>query len=166
MLKKFFIDSNIILLLIILNSVLIFAQECGANYLWVSVIDLILTVVFLSEIIYKSVYYGFKSFWCQPFNTLDALLVIVRIPSVINFIYPVGIIDLSFLLVIRVLRVLRIFRIIRMFPDFEVIVRNFVLALKQSSAFLLSFFILIIMNFHSIIYSSSKTLIISSILKS
>ena len=136
MLKKFFIDSNIILLLIILNSVLIFAQECGANYLWVSIIDLILTAIFLSEIVYKNVHYGFKTFWRQPINTMDALL--------INFIYPIDIIDLSFLLVLRVLRVLRIFRIIRLFPDFEVIVRNFILALKQSSAFLLSFFILII----------------------
>ena len=144
MFKKFFIDSNIILLLITLNSILIFAQECGANYLWVSIIDLILTAIFLSEIIYKNVHYGFKTFWRQPINTMDALLVILSIPSVINFIYPVGIIDLSFLLALRVLRVLRIFRIIRLFPDFEVIVRNFILALKQSSAFLLSFFILII----------------------
>lgn len=144
MLKKIFIDSNFILLLITLNSVLIFAQECGATYLWVSIIDLIFTVIFLGEIFYKNAHYGIKTFWCHPMNTLDALLVILSIPSVINFIVPIGIIDLSFLLVLRVLRVLRIFRIIRLFPDFEVIVRNFMLALKQSSAFLLSFFILII----------------------
>ncbi len=76
MLKKLFIDSHFILVLIVLNSVIIFAQECGAHFLWLSIIVLLLTFVFLAEIIYKNIHFGFLAYWKNTLNGMDAILVL------------------------------------------------------------------------------------------
>jgi voltage-gated sodium channel len=75
---------------------------------------------------------------------LDGTLVIFSIPSIIEFFIPVGMVNMSFLLILRLLRVLRFFRVLHFFPNFSKVVAGFKTALKQSYAILLSFFIIIV----------------------
>lgn len=112
--------------------------------------------MFLIEMIIKLCHYGVKEYWKNTWNILDGTLVLISIPSLVLLFVPVNMIDLSVLLVLRVLRVFRLFRLAHVFPNFTQIVRNFMLALRQSSAVLLGIVILI-MIFAVISCSMFKT---------
>ena len=51
--------------------------------------------------------------------------------------------DLSFLLVLRLIRTLRFMRVLHFFPNFNQLIKSFKIALRESNAILLCFFVLI-----------------------
>lgn len=87
---------------------------------------------------------GNKEYWKNGWNKLDGTLVILSIPSIICYFLPWNIFDLSILLVLRLLRILRVFRTLHFFPSFSKVVKGFKMAIKDSYAVLLSFFIIIV----------------------
>lgn len=144
MIKKLFLNEKFILATILLNSGIIYSQVSGCNNLYINIIDVICTLIFAIEMICKHIEYGVKGYWKDGWNKLDGTLVIFSIPSVIEFFIPVGMVNVSFLLILRLLRVLRFFRVLHFFPNFSKVVAGFKTALKQSYAILLSFFIIIV----------------------
>lgn len=145
-LKKIFLNEHFILSVIILNAAIIFAQESGCNYLWLQIVDLVCTIIFIIEMAVKQSVYGIRGYWRNGWNCLDGTLVILSLPSLVAFFVPAGAVgNLSILLVLRLLRVLRFFRIVHVFPaSFSVIVKNFGKALRDCSGVFVSFAILII----------------------
>lgn len=119
-------------------------METGFTGTAISIADISCTMFFVIEMIYKNITFGFKKYWTNPLEIMDGILVILSIPTIIEFVFSVEIGDLSFLLVLRVLRILRMFRLTRVFPDFDVIMRNFFMALRKSYAFLLVLFIFVV----------------------
>lgn len=144
MLRKLFLNEKFILAIILLNSGIIYTQVSGYINIYVSIIDIVCTLIFAIEMIYKHIEYGFKGYWKDGWNKLDGILVICSIPSLIEFFVPTGMLNLSFLLILRLLRVLRFFRILHFFPNFSKIVVGFKKALKQSYAILLCFLVIIV----------------------
>lgn len=142
--KKLFLNESIILVVIIANAIIIFAQECGINSSLLNVIDVVCTCLFIIEMIVKQVEFGIKGYWSKGMNILDGILVLCSIPSIIALFLPNSIIDLSFLLILRILRIFRFFRIIHAFPGFSQIAHNFGMALKRSYAVMLGLVIMII----------------------
>jgi voltage-gated sodium channel len=91
----------------------------------------------------KHVEYGVHNYWKNGWNRLDGILVILSIPSVLAFLFPNLLSNLSFLLILRLLRILRFFRIMHFFPNFSKIIKGFKLAMSQTWGVLLSFFVII-----------------------
>lgn len=142
--KKIFLNERLMLMVIIVNSVILFAQQSGATEGWLQVLDVVCTLIFVMEMVAKHLALGLRGYWKNGWNMMDGVLVLLSVPSVVAMLLPVSMTDLSFLLVLRILRVLRFFRLFRVFPGFGQIMKNFGLALRQSWGVMLSILIMIV----------------------
>ena len=142
--KRFFLDERIILVVILINSAVIYLQECGYNPAWIAVVDVICTCLFAIEMIVKIRQEGWRDYWSSGWNRMDGTLVILSVPAVISYFVPTGFVDLSFLMILRILRVFRFFRTFHFFPNFTQIAKNFKRALRESFSVIVGFLILIV----------------------
>ena len=142
--KQLLLNEKFILVIILLNSAIIYAQVAGYENWFVGILDTLCTFIFLFEMIVKHQVYGFKEYWKNGWNRLDGTLVILSLPSVAALFVPNDYADLSFLLIFRLLRVLRFFRVLHFFPNFSKVITGFKKAMRESYAILLSFFVIII----------------------
>lgn len=143
-LRKLFLNEKAILAVIVLNSILLFVQECGYSSPLINTLDVACTIIFIIEMIAKLLEYGFKGYWRSGWNKLDGTLVILSIPSLIFYFIPDVSFDISFLLILRVLRVFRFFRLIHAFPGFTRMIANFANAMRQSYAVFVGLLVMII----------------------
>ena len=146
--KKFWTENKwserFILLVILLNSTIIFLQESGITSPLLSVLDTLCTLIFLVEMIGKIYELGLKGYLASGWNIMDGTLVLLSFPTLVAYVLPNNMMDLSFLLILRVLRVFRFFRLVHVFPNFSNIVRNLKKALRESFAIFVGFLILIV----------------------
>lgn len=143
-LKNLILNEKFILGVILLNAVVIYLQVKEITSPVLTILDVFCTVVFLVEMIIKHKELGLKGYWSSGWNQLDGILVILSLPSLVDLFFPTGMMDLSVLLVLRLLRVLRFFRVLHFFPNFGQIIKGFKLALRESYAILLAFFVIIV----------------------
>ena len=144
MLKKLVLNDKFILSVILLNSCLIYLQVSGYENMFIGVLDLICTLIFLFEMIVKHQELGLRGYWSDGWNKLDGTLVILSLPSVAALFVPNDYAGLSIFMIFRLLRVLRFFRVLHFFPNFSKVVQGFKLAMRDSYAILLSFFVIIV----------------------
>lgn len=144
LLKKIFLNDKFILVVILINSCLIYAQVAGYENWFIGILDTICTFIFLIEMIVKHQVYGFKGYWKDGWNRLDGTLVILSLPSVAALFFPNDYTNLSLFLIFRLLRVLRFFRVLHFFPNFTKVITGFKNAMRESYAILLSFLVIII----------------------
>ncbi|MBP5711159.1 MAG: ion transporter [Bacteroidales bacterium] len=142
--EKIFLNEKIIMAVILLNAVVIYLQISGISTPVLTGLDIACTLIFLMEMILKHLKLGVKEYWRSGWNRLDGILVIVSLPSLVEIFLPTGMMDLSILLIFRLLRVLRFFRVLHFFPNFTQIVKAFKMAMRESYAILLCFFVIIV----------------------
>lgn len=142
--RQVMLNERFILVVILINSVLIYAQVSGYENYFMGILDTICTFIFLFEMIVKHKEYGVKGYWSDGWNRLDGSLVILSLPSVAALFVPNDMADLSFLMIFRLLRVLRFFRVLHFFPNFTKVIEGFKRAMRESYAILLSFLVIII----------------------
>jgi voltage-gated sodium channel len=142
--ERVFLNEKFIFAIILLNAAVIFAEESDVESVVLNIIDIVCTFIFIIEMIVKHIHLGFRGYWKSGWNRLDGILVILSLPSVASLFFPHTGIDLSILMIFRLLRVLRFFRVMHFFPNFTQIIKNFKLAMKQSYAILLAFFVIIV----------------------
>ena len=142
--EKIFLNEKIILAVILLNAVVIYLQISGISTPLLTGLDIACTLFFLIEMILKHLKLGLKEYWRSGWNRLDGILVIVSLPSLVEVFLPTGMMDLSILLIFRMLRVLRFFRVLHFFPNFTQIVKAFKMAMRESYAILLCFWVIIV----------------------
>ncbi len=143
-LEKIFLNEKIIMAVILLNAVVIYLQVSGLSTQLLTGLDFVCTLIFLIEMIVKHIKLGAKEYWRSGWNRLDGILVIVSLLSLVEAFLPTGMMDLSILLIFRLLRVLRFFRVLHFFPNFTQIVKAFKMAMRESYAILLCFFVIIV----------------------
>ncbi len=142
--KNIFTSERFILLIILINSIIIFLQESGVSNVYVNALDAICTIIFIIEMIVKHRLLGIKGYWSSGWNRLDGVLVILSIPSLITYFLPAPYLNISVILILRILRVFRFFRLIHVFPNFGIIIKNLREALKDSLSIFVGFFILVV----------------------
>lgn len=142
--KKLFLSDTFIFIVIFLNAFVIFLEESNVVSPILDILDIVCSIIFLIEMVVKHIELGFKAYWSDGWNKLDGILVILSIPSILMYFLPLEMVDMSVLLTLRLLRILRVFRVMHFFPDFAKIVNGFKLAMSQSYAVLLSFFVIIV----------------------
>lgn len=144
LLNRIFLNDSLIAVVIVVNSVMIFLQECGVSFPMIDTIDVMCTLLFIVEMVVKHVNWGFAGYWSKRWNRMDGVLTLLSIPSLVALFVPVAMQSLSFLLILRILRLFRFFRVMRAFPKFGVIMRNFWLALRETFGIMVVYFVLII----------------------
>ena len=160
MLKRLFINDNVILLLIILNAVIIFINGFALgerNNFLLSLLDNVITVLFIIELIIKLKKYG-RKYFNSNWNKFDFALIVLSIPALMAFVFSGGIHDFSFLLVFRLMRVFKSFRFLKFIPGLDHLFIGIKRALKASIIVILGFvvysFIVGVFSFY--LYSESS----------
>jgi len=146
MLKKLFLNDNIILGLIIANSVVIFLlgyYPDESNQALLTILDNTITALFIVEMVVKLIELGAKGYFAQGWNRFDFILVALSVPALLAFIFGLNLADFSFLLVFRVLRVFKAFRFFRFIPDIDKLFAGLKRAMK-TSVFVLAGFVIYI----------------------
>ena len=112
------LNDKFILIFIVINAGIIFLQESGYSHSWLLYSDIVITFIFLVEMIVKHLSFGFKNYWKDVWNRLDGVLVILSLPSLFEIFFTTGL-NLSFVLALRVFRVFKFFRIIRFLQNIK-----------------------------------------------
>ncbi len=147
MFKRFFLNDNIILGVIILNSLTIlfgaFDNLSTAQINLITSADNIITVVFIIEMIVKLLEFKVKGYFSSNWNKLDCFLVLLSIPALVSWVFDLSLSNLSFFLIFRVLRVFKSFRFLKFVPGITELIRGVQRALKTSVVIILGFCIYI-----------------------
>lgn len=152
MIKKLFLNDRFILLLIVINAVLLFIEgyqihNSGSSY--ITLIDHVITFLFMVEAAIKIQEWGFKSYFKAGWNRFDFALVVLSLPAFITFVSGFETFDVSYLLVFRIFRILRVFKSFRFFqfiPNINALVTDVKRAMKSSVFVLLGFCIFIVVT--------------------
>ena len=81
--------DHLIFAVIMLNSVVIFLQASGYEYMGLNLVDAACTVVFILEMAMKHYVLGTKGYWKDGWNKMDGILVLLSIPAH-HMVYPDG----------------------------------------------------------------------------
>lgn len=130
--KRFFTNDNIMLVLVLINTGIIFVsgfiQNQGGALL---IIDCLFTLLFLFEALVKIRVRGFSEYWSDGWNRFDFILVMLALPSCINVfgdVFP----GTSILLSLRTMRAFKAFRMLKFIPNIEGLLNGIKLAFKAS----------------------------------
>jgi len=146
MFKKLFLNNEFILLLILINSVILFIGgylPSEKHKFIFTIVDNTITGLFIIEIIVKLKVFGIKSYFSSSWNVFDFILILLSVPAFIAFVLNLNLIDFSFLLIFRILRVFKAFRFFKFIPDIGKLVGGLKRAFKTSVFILIGFFIYI-----------------------
>ncbi|WP_291856384.1 ion transporter [Marinilabilia sp.] len=160
MLKRFFLNDNIILGVIILNSITIllgaFDNLSSSQLILITSFDNTITIVFIIEMIVKLLEFRLKGYFSSTWNKLDFFLVLLSIPALISWVFDLSLSNLSFFLVFRVLRVFKSFRFLKFVPGITDLIKGVQRALKTSVVIILGFcvYIFIIGIFSTYLFQS------------
>ena len=132
LIKRFFLNDIIMLVLVLINTGIIFisgfmpGQE-GTLLL----LDGMFTMLFLIEALVKIHVLGFPKYWSNGWNRFDFIIVLLALPSCLNFLgynFPAT----SILLSLRTMRAFKSFRLFQFVPNIERLLNGIKMAFKAS----------------------------------
>jgi len=154
MIKKIFLNNDIILILIIINSIAIFLEGFDLDpkvQNSLMIIDSTITVLFMIELIVKLSIYG-RNYFSSGWNIFDFIIIVVSLPSLISLFTEMGASFFSVFLVFRILRVLKTVRVFRFIPGIDHLILGVMRAVRSTViillGFLVSIFLLGIISYH------------------
>lgn len=144
-LDKTLLNDHVILVVILLNSVVIYLEESGRNHPALLGIDMACTIIFVLEMIAKQACFGVKNYWRNGWNIMDGVLVIISLPSLVFPFLDLTSFHFSAVLTLRLFRVVRFLRIFHFFPNIVQLGQGLKRALRDSGVVLLCFGVLLIL---------------------
>ena len=130
--KRFFTNDNIMLVLVLINTCIIFVTGFIANQGGILlIIDSIFTLLFLFEAMVKIHVQGFSKYWSDGWNRFDFILVLIALPSCINIFGDV-LPGTNILLSLRTMRAFKAFRMLKFIPNIEGLLNGIKLAFRAS----------------------------------
>ncbi len=130
--KRFFTNDNIMLVLVLINTGIIFVSGFMPDHGGILlIIDSLFTLLFLIEALVKIRVHGFSKYWADGWNRFDFIVVMIALPSCIN-IFGVTFPGTSVLLSLRTMRAFKAFRMLKFIPKIGSLVNGIKLAFKAS----------------------------------
>ena len=130
--KRFFTNNHIMLVLVLINTGIIFISgflpNQGGTLL---IIDSIFTLLFLFEAVIKIRVSGFSEYWSDSWNRFDFIIVLLALPSCINL-FGFALPGTSILLSLRTMRAFKSFRLLKFVPNIDSLLNGVKLAFKAS----------------------------------
>ena len=131
-LKRFFTNDIIMLVLVLINTGIIFISgfipgQGGA----LLIIDSLFTLLFLFEAVVKIYARSFTGYWSDGWNRFDFILVLLALPSCFNVlgnVFPAT----SVLLSLRTMRAFKSFRLLQFVPNIDSLLNGIKMAIKAS----------------------------------
>ena len=130
--KRFFTNDIIMLVLVLINTGIIFISGFipgqGGTLL---IIDSLFTLLFLFEAVVKIHARGFLGYWSDGWNKFDFILVLLALPSCFNVlgsVFPAT----SVLLSLRTMRAFKSFRLLQFVPNIDSLLNGVRMAIKAS----------------------------------
>lgn len=146
-LTRFLIREPVVVLLILINSVVLFLDEFPSinrdYHKPLHIIDIICILYFIVEAAIKIGIHGYRTYIRNPWNKFDFLIVLASLPALIDFFIDASTSAFSIFLVLRLGRLFRFFRVLRFIPNAQHIFEGVVRSLKASVGV---FVILLILN--------------------
>jgi voltage-gated sodium channel len=146
--NKLFLNEKFILLLILLNSAVLFIWGYVSDeqeLFWLALADNLITLLFIVELAVKFREYGIRRYFESGWNKMDFILILVSVPALVAFLVQDDSQGLGFLLVFRILRIFKSFRFIKFIPDVGRLMEGVQRALKASVFVFLGFILYIFM---------------------
>lgn len=138
-LEKTLQNNGIILLLILINTCIIFIQEFKIENHLLNFLENLFTVAFILEVYFKVKTRTFKVYISTGWNKLDFVLILSSIPSL----FSMFTFDLEILLIFRVFRIFKFFRLLQYFPRIDSVLPGVRRAIKVSYLVFFGFFTLL-----------------------
>ena len=149
--KRFFTNDIIMLVLVLINTGIIFISGFisgqGGTLL---IIDSLFTLLFLFEAVVKIHARGFLGYWSDGWNKFDFILVLLALPSCFNIlgsVFPAS----SVLLSLRTMRAFKSFRLLQFVPNIDSLLNGVRMAIKAS--FIVAIGLIVLLLVFSIITS-------------
>lgn len=138
--KRVFTNDNIMLVLVLINTGIIFVSgfvtEQGDVLL---VIDSLFTLLFLFEAVVKIQVQGFLGYWSDGWNRFDFIIVLLALPSLVN-VFP----GTNILLSLRTMRAFKSFRLLKFVPNINSLLNGVKLAFKASFIVVIGLIVLLL----------------------
>ncbi|MGH1366953.1 MAG: ion transporter [Calditrichia bacterium] len=141
---RFLINENLVMLLILVNTLVLFLDEFPSIHektrgvlLW---LDYACILFFLLEALLKIQVYSWKAYWDNGWNRFDFIVVVLSLPTLLTPFTNVP--PFSIFLVLRMGRLLRSIRLLRFIPNAEHIILGVYRSLKASVGIFAILFIL------------------------
>lgn len=142
--KRFFTNENIMLVLVLINTGIIFISGFISNQGGtLLIIDTVFTLLFLFEALIKIHTQGFSRYWSEGWNRFDFIIVLLALPSCIN-IFGVVFPGTSILLSLRTMRAFKSFRLLKFIPNIDNLLNGIKLASKASFIVALGLIVLLL----------------------
>ena len=130
--KRFFTNDSIMLVLVLINTGIIFVSGFMPDQGEVLIIiDGLFTLLFLFEALVKIQVRGFSQYWSDGWNRFDFIIVLLALPSCINL-FGVVFPGTSVLLSLRTMRAFKSFRLLKFVPNIDSLLNGVKLAFKAS----------------------------------
>ena len=135
--KKILLNDKYILLLVLVNAGVIFAQLFPYSPKWLGYCDAFFTVAFIVEATVKIRTWSFSGYWRGKWNRFDFILTLISVPSL--FLMSDSSFSFNTLLALRVLRILRSLRLFKFIPNIQSMIAGVHRAIRSSSVIIVSF---------------------------
>lgn len=130
--KRFFTNDNIMLVLVLINTGIIFISGFTSKPEdMLLIIDTAFTLLFLLEAIVKIYANGFSKYWSDGWNRFDFIIVLLALPSCIN-VFGILFPGTGILLSLRTMRAFKSFRLLKFIPNIDNLLNGVRLAFKAS----------------------------------
>lgn len=130
--KRFFTNDSIMLVLVLINTGIIFVSGFLSNQGGtLLIIDSLFTLLFLFEAVVKIHVQGFSKYWSDGWNRFDFIIVLLALPACVN-IFGLDFPGTSVLLSLRTMRAFKSFRLLKFIPNIENLIKGIKLAFKAS----------------------------------
>lgn len=130
--KNLLLNDRFVLLLIALNTLLVFTDGIIADDIWMEYADDLFTVIFCAEAIAKIHTFGWRTYWNNGWNRFDFVIVLLALPSLSNLFMEGDMIGTHVILSLRAMRIFKSFLLFRYIPNISNILNGIRLAVRSS----------------------------------
>ncbi len=147
--KRFFTNDSIMLVLVLINTGIIFVSGFMPNQTGILlIVDSLFTLLFLIEALMKIQVSGFSDYWSDGWNRFDFIIVLLALPSCVNL-FGLALPGTNILLSLRTMRAFKSFRLLKFIPNIDSLLNGIKLAFKAS--FLVAIGLIVLLIVFSII---------------
>lgn len=130
-LRRFFCNEHIMLIVIMLNTVILFFGGFWPDSLWFEVSDSFFTLLFVVEAAVKIRSDGWTTYWRDSWNRFDFIVLLIALPSLLSpFIEQY--MATNAVLALRSFRVFKMFKLLRFIPNVKKLLKGIRLAFRPS----------------------------------
>lgn len=132
MLRRLFLSERSILVAVALNALVIFWLSFPqySDVFWLRLLDELFILFFVVEVIVKMRYLSVRSYFANPWNRFDFLIVVASLPSLLVTILPLP--NTSIAIIFRLFRLVRMVRLLRFVPNIDHLAKGLARAFRSS----------------------------------